>query len=153
VSSITFHGSPSREDIKYIADNLRVADFEEFVAATGRHPSRLLVKRALASEGAMIAKRGGRPAAVFGCVPQGRTGAPWMMGTDDIVGFPAARALLTMGSLLFEQWAQDYPDGLRHRAFASNSVHLRYIEALGCKLEEPKPYGPLGAMFREFSYV
>lgn len=153
MSSITIHYSPPQEDIKYIADNLRAADFEEFVAATGRHPSRLLVKRAMASKGTMVAKRDGRPAAVFGCVPQGRTGAPWMMGTDDIVGFPAARALLTMGSLLFEQWAQDYPDGLRHRAFASNSVHLRYIEALGCKLEEPKPYGPLGAMFREFSYV
>jgi hypothetical protein len=153
VSSITFHHDPTREEIGYISDNLRLADFEEFVMATGRHPRGLLVSRAMASKGTMIAKRDGRPAAVFGCVPQGRTGAPWLLGTDDIVGFDAARALVTTGSLLFEQWSQDYPDGLRHRAYATNKVHLRYLKALGCRIDEPKPYGPLGAMFREFHRV
>ena len=150
---ITFHSDPLREEIEYISDNLRAADFEEFVMATGRHPYGLLVKRAMASEGTMIAMVDGRPAAVFGCVPQGRTGAPWMLGTADITGYAAARACVEVGRELFYYWARDYPDGLRHRAYADNPVHRRYIRALGCEIDEPKPYGPMGAKFREFSYV
>ena len=153
MSSITFHHDPTREELEYISDNLRAADFEEFVMATGRHPNGLLVARAMASTWTMIAKRDGRPAAVFGCVKQGRTGAPWMLGTDDINGFDAARQLLGVGKLLFDTWARTYPDGLKHRAYAANPLHLRYIAALGCEIDDPKPYGPLRAQFREFRYV
>jgi hypothetical protein len=152
VSNITFHPAV-REDIEYISANLREADFEEFVMATGRHPHGLLVKRALASAGTMVAKRDGRPAAVFGCVPQGDTGAPWLMGTPDIEGFDAARKLIETGRSLLDSWAQLYPGGLKHRAYAGNPVHIRYLVALGCQLSDPKPYGPLSGLFREFSHV
>jgi hypothetical protein len=151
VSSITIH-TATREDVEHISDNLRLADFEEFVCATGRHPHGLLVNRALAS-GAYVARIDGVPAAVYGCVPQGRTGAPWLLGTDAIQGFAAAKALVVIGQLLFPMWARQYPDGLRHRASAANPLHLRYIAALGCTIDPPKPHGPMLALFREFHYV
>ena len=152
MSKITVNTDPSRGDVAFVSDNLRKADFEEFVMATGRHPLGLLANRALAC-GAHVAEMDGIPVAVFGCVPQGSTGAPWMLGTDRIAGFEAARALLEIGRDCFNKWAAEYPEGLRHRAYASNALHLRYIRALGAELDEPQPFGPSGALFREFTYV
>lgn len=153
MSNIIFHSPPSREDVEYISDNLRDKDFEEFVMATGKHPFGLLANRAMASSETLIATIDSKPAAVFGCVPQGRAGAPWLLGTPAIEGFAAARVLIEQGRDLLACWAEEYPDGLKHRAYADNEVHLKYLRHLGCEIGDPKPYGPYGAPFREFRYV
>ena len=120
--------------------------------ATGRHPFGLLVKRALASN-AMVARLDGEPVVVFGCVPQGSSGAPWLLATDRLEGLSSLKSLLRNAPFYMDHWAAFYPDGLSHRVYAKNHLHIAFLRRLGCLLSEPAPYGPLKAQFMEFSYV
>lgn len=150
MANITF-GAPSREALEYISDNLRLKDFEEYVMATGRHPFGLFAKRALAADICMVAYRDDVPAAALGYTNMGDHCAPWLMGTDAIEGLAVARFMVSFGRPLVKSWAADKP--LKHRVYADNSVHIKFLEILGFDVDETThSYGPLGAQFREFRY-
>ena len=152
MSNISFQ-APTKAALDYISENLRLADFEEYVMATGRHPYGLFAKRALAATVCLVAYRDGVPAAVLGYTDCGDHRAPWMMGTDQIEGHAVARFLLEFGRPLVRSRAQEGKP-LRHRVYAENEVHIKFIKMLGFEVDETSHhYGPLAAQFKEFRYV
>jgi len=75
------------------------------------------------------------------------------LATERLSELSAAKGLLRNGAAMLDHWSDMYPDGLLHRVYAKNHLHIAFLERLGCLLKEPAPYGPLKASFREFSYV
>lgn len=134
-----------------VEENLRPADFEEFVMSTGRHPRGVFRQGVADAYEAHCGLVDGRPACVFGLSFDGDTPAPWFMGTPAIEGRDVTRVMLREGRRLFRSWAKKFGP-LRHWAYAKNDLHIRYIEALGCEVKPPAPRGPLLAPFREFTY-
>jgi hypothetical protein len=146
MSKITYQPA-TRASVRHIAQRLRSADFEEYVMATGRNPVFHLVDAAMDCPGATVALKDGTPIAVLGCYDA----SPWLLGTDGIEGLAAGKALLRDGSLAMEQWAAEQGP-LSHYAYAANTLHIRYLEALGCRVDPPAPRGPFNADFRRFTY-
>jgi hypothetical protein len=137
-------------DAIYIEENLRPADFEEFVMARGRSP-RQLFRISATKPGTMVGLLDDVPACVYGVFPFEDFAVPWMMGTSAIEGRAIGRILIRHGRKLFAEWAARYGT-LRNYVYARNALHIRYIKALGCKLMPPEPAGAIGAPFREFTY-
>lgn len=151
MSNITVTAA-TRRDLEFISDNLRPADFEEFLSASGRHPFKVFARRVLALPGSLVALMDGEPIAAFGIFEDGDHWSPWLMGTDKLATFSAAKAMLLLGRTYLAHWYDQYGE-LKHHVYAKNTLHIRYLEALGCKIGDPQPFGPFGAQFKEFRYV
>lgn len=137
-----------RAGLRYIAQNLRTADFYEFVFAAGRSPVWAFADAAERCPNAQIAEQDGVPIAAFGC----SNAAPWMMGTVGMEGALSALPFVRLASLYLETCAVEQGP-LRHRVLAANTAHVRFLRAVGCSLAAPAPHGPFGALFREFTFA
>jgi hypothetical protein len=147
VSKITIRKA-SEADVAFVEENLRPADFEEYVMGNGVHPRMRFRQSAMMSEELYVGLVDGLPACVYGVTSGGN---PWMMGTAAIEGRTAARLLVKHGRKEFSRWASKYGQ-LRNHVYAKNALHIRYIKALGCEVHPPQPHGALGAPFREFTF-
>lgn len=144
--------SPGWEDVAAVARNLRVEDRMEFYALTGERPEDTFISTALKAN-PMVVYWKGEPTAVLGVTEVSwGIAAPWMMGTPVLQGFGPSRALLKTARRLFSAWHQNWPV-LTNRAYADNHLHIRFLEALGCDIAPPRPFGPFHAPFREFIHV
>ena len=139
----------SYADISLVAHNLRPLDHEEFVAATGRAPERVMADWLHTGVGAWCAHVDDKPAAIYGCTSEG---APWLVGTPALEGPSVARVLVKHGRELFDGWYAEHGE-LVNYTYAKNRLHHRYLKFIGCELEDPQPYGALSLPFRKFRYV
>lgn len=148
----------TEEDIAFIAANLRRADFEEYVMATGRSPVQTIHETIVATDGARLGILDGEPVCLFGVTPLNPTwgpndggAAPWMLGTDGLTKPGAKRHIVRYGRQFVRgcaaMWGWVY-----HRVYAKNEAHVRFLEGIGCRIGPAKPFGPFGAPFREFTY-
>jgi hypothetical protein len=139
-------------DLEHIAENMREADVKEAYMQAGVGP-REAIERSLAAASMVRvgADENDVPVVIFGMTPINtmmRTGAPWLLGTDDI-----ERNYVT-----FARFSVKWRDKmLRNHEVLTNFVHdeheqaKRWLVWLGFKLGLPKVYGPHGGLFRKFT--
>lgn len=141
----------TKSDLAYVGENLRLADFEEYVMSTGRHPAKRFARSLDGVPDLLCGTVNGRPACIFGCY----AGRPWFLGTEDIEGPQVGLVMAKEGRKLFRQWASEQPDGtLSNEVYDDNVLHKRYIELLGCTLSDRTiTKGPLGGIFRPFTFT
>jgi len=138
------------EHIAPVAIHMRQADRDEVEASSGRSPYEALEFSLARSVIARTVLVDGRPAGMFGCGDLNilaRSGAPWLLGTDDLALAPVAflRASLDWQRQLFERY-----DVLRNLVDDRNAASIRWLQWLGFKLSEPVLVGPVGMPFRLF---
>ena len=139
------------EHLLALAENLRAGDRAEIEAA-GITPQRALWRSYRTS---IIARTGfidGEVAACWGCggSPLGRAGQPWLL-----TGPACERAKVTFVRVARFETARMlrlFPE-LRGMVDARYSRAIRLLEALGFTVGPEQPWGPLGAMFREYVLV
>jgi len=135
-------------DLVYVGDNLREADFEEYVMSTGRHPSITFAKELYNIEGLRCGVVDGKPAAIFGCYKR----HPWFLGTSAIEGVQVGMAMRRIGNVLFPEWYQERGE-LSNYVLDTNELHKKYIKSLGATLsDKAETRGPFNALFRKFTY-
>ena len=138
------------EHIAPIAIHMRQADRDEVAAFAGKSPYEALefsLGRATIARTVLI---DGQPSGMFGVGDLNilaRSGAPWLLGTDDLALAPVAflRASLDWQRQLFERY-----DVLRNLVDDRNSASIRWLKWLGFNLSEPVLVGPAGSPFRLF---
>lgn len=111
-----------------IAEKMREADVME-VTALGSNPYRALGLGLTASACVMTALLDGVPEAMMGVTPVNileRTGAPWMLGSEEIYRHP--RAMLALGPKVIERWRDS--TGLRSLSNMVGKSNLRAIRLL-----------------------
>lgn len=136
--------------IDYVAENMRQADIDEVMAASGREPKRALSLGVLCSPQSWTMLVDGKPVAIGGVfsinVIYGE-GVPWILGTTDLES--------NMKSFL--RISKEYLElVLRYHSYLSNYVDVRnelaikYLKWLGFSIGEPEPFGFMKKPFRKF---
>lgn len=138
-------------DLLYVGNNLRAADFEEYLMSTGRHPRSNFAKSLQGFDDLLCGTADGTPACIFGCHRGGQGGVPWFMGTEAIEGLAVARTMVREGRRLFKQWTTLFGP-LGNYVYASNELHIKYIKAIGCTLGEPTRWGAQNLEYLPFTY-
>ena len=136
------------EHLFALAANLRAGDAAE-IEAGGITPSRALWRSYRTS---VIARAGlidGEVAACWGCggSPLGRAGQPWLL-----TGPACERARVTFVRVARFETARMlhlFPE-LRGMVDARYDRAIRLLEGLGFSIGAARPWGPRGAMFREY---
>jgi hypothetical protein len=139
-------------DIEFVAQRLRELDREEFVAATGRSPARIMADMIPDTADVWCGLVNEVPAAIYGLDVTPEGAVPWMVGTPDLEGVVFGRWLLRFGRKLFAEWAAKHGT-LSNHAYAKNVLHIKFIRLLGCEVGDPEPHGALRLPFRKFTYV
>ncbi len=144
-------------DTRYVADNLRQADIDEVVAAYGpiATPRGVIEASVVATPDPCTITSpcgSGEPVAIIGTTPGtllgGEPASPWMLGTEKIMNFP--RPFVVGGRGYVRAMLERY-DILANYVDVRNIVSVRWLKAIGFKLDDPKPYGPAGLPFHRFS--
>lgn len=142
---------PTGALIEYVADNMRAADVKEVWASGDRSPHSALWRGVEESDYSTVALIGDEPVAVFGLALHGilgRTGVPWMLGTDGVVKH---KRVFVPNSRVVVSNMLDVAPSLYNYAHAENAVSIRWLKWLGFKFEDAAPYGPHGELFHRFS--
>lgn len=138
------------EHIAPVAIHMRQGDRDEVAASSGRSPFEALEFSLTRSTVARTVLVDGVPAGIFGCGDLNilaRSGAPWLLGTDDLGRAPMAflRTSVDWRDKLFERY-----DVLRNLVDDRNVASIRWLKWLGFKFSEPIPIGHAGLPFRLF---
>ena len=133
-----------------IAIHMRQADRDEVAASSGRSPFEAIAYSLDRSTVARTVLIDGVPAGMFGCGDLSvltRSGAPWLLGTDDLALAPLAflRASIDWRDKLFERY-----DSLRNLVDDRNTASIRWLQWLGFRFSDPIPVGKAGLPFRLF---
>lgn len=136
-------------DVVDIVPRLRKQDIDECEALAGEGSVlRMAVATVAGSVIAMTYVRDGKVTAMFGVA--GRLlddeGAPWMFGTDELVGkvvVREGRKQIPMMRRLFKR--------LSNVVDTRNEKSIRWLKSLGFKFEKAVPVGPNGVLFYPFS--
>lgn len=141
------------DDLDYIAANLRPADAKELEAASGHtnYRDRLTMSVAL-SEEVRVVECDGVPILVFGLAPiSDAVAAIWACGTSSVSRF--RRSFVEDSRAMLQSWfdARSKLVRLANFAHADNTVHHRWLKAVGATLHPEEPVGHRGAMFRPFT--
>ncbi|WP_461521171.1 hypothetical protein [Porticoccus sp.] len=140
----------SEELIRYVADNMRAQDVVEVSASGGHSPFEALDYSVQGSGYSTVAVIGGEPVAVFGLALRGilgRTGVPWMLGTDGVSR--RRRVFAPKSREVIEEMLSITPY-LYNYAHVGNTVSIRWLKWLGFEFEDAAPYGVRGELFHRF---
>jgi hypothetical protein len=129
--------------------NLRKADDDEVVAATGRPSLALLYQLPFDTKVALLKDE---PVALFGVGADEDGIHPWLLCTDNCKGPGVGRFMVEYGRQLLASWAAKLGP-LTNVVYTKNHAHLRFVKAIGCTLGDTTKRGPLLQHFTEFSYV
>lgn len=139
----------SHADILPIAHHMREADVAEVWASHCVTPTEALAIGMKDSVLCYTAVRNGVPCAMFGVVPITKVdGQIWFLGTDLVfdsfsIGFGR------MSRMVVEKFLNAFPL-LHNHVDVRNQKSIEWLEWLGARFLEPKPYGELGLPFRFF---
>lgn len=142
---------PARtEHVAPLVCALRDADRRE-IWASGRHtPYEALTDGLRRSSLCWSGLVDGAPVCLFGVAPLtllSGTGVPWMLGTDAIETH--ARAFLRRNRAMVAMMKAPYRR-LENAVDARNTLSIRWLGWLGFTIDEPRPLGVDGEMFRRF---
>ena len=143
-------------DIRHVAENMRRADIDEIFAQYGANnsPRAILEFSAATTPDTRTITSpcgSGEPVAIIGTVPPTLIGPgiarPWMLGTDKIFDHP--RAFVMGGRGYVRDMLRRYGK-LENHVDVRNVVSVRWLKAIGFKLDEPQPQGALCMLFHRF---
>ena len=142
-------------DVTDMAPRLRIPDMAEIAAATGERPVAALGRGFADSTPCYTAVFKGRPAAMFGVVPLRvdafpRTGAIWLLGTDDIPLF--SKSFMRHTGPWLSIVCSGY-DQVSNRVDARNRRHVVWLKRMGFVFLRTGPMGPYKLPFHEFTKV
>ncbi len=135
-----------------VSRGLRLCDYNELYAATGRNPMEVVMEsfRATPGDCYVFRYRGtGRPVSIFGCGAGSKgTGVPWMVSTPDVKH--CAREVIVLGNRYTNMWQNKYPL-LVNYVDARNEASMRWLKALGYSfIRLHEHYGAARIPFYEF---
>jgi hypothetical protein len=144
--------SPTEDDVEYIASHLRKGDQGELYATTGhrRYLDSLRLSVASSDDAVVAISAHGEPLALFGVGMLSllyNTGCPWMLCTPRAMRH--RRAFIWQARQYTEAMLEHY-DALVNHVDQRNTVSVAWLQRIGFRMEEPKPYGALGLPFHEF---
>lgn len=140
----------TRDDVAFLRDKLRLSDQLEILASSGLEPGEALARSFELSSSVWTGTIHGAPFVMFGVAApsiMSATGAPWLLGTDDVEreGHAVAKRSrhyvreMQQGYSLLENYTDD-----RH-----TSAH-HWLRWCGFHMEPPEPWGVKGLPFRRF---
>lgn len=138
------------EHIEAIIPLVRQADIDEFLAANGWSPRRVLETGLRTSTFCCAGLINGEVVTVFGVAPAsmiGGSGIPWLVGSDALEKYQ--RTFLRRCGKVVNAMLTVYPY-LENYVDARNHVAKAWLHWLGFTLEGPAPYGVLGLPFHRF---
>ena len=140
------------EDCAQLAPNLRQADRDEVLAASGKAPLAALLHGYMESSECYAVRCGGQAIAIFGVVNLGGgEGAPWLLGSDAILSH--WREFVRHSRQELERIRQPYRR-LWNFVDARNTLHRRWLAWLGAEETELEPhYGVARLPFWRFDFV
>ncbi len=144
------HRDVTMDDAERLAANMRKADADECIAASGLTPFAAVVKSIERSEERKALYLHGELAAIYGVVPieteaRGRHGVVWMLTTYAVERHPEA--------LIQATW-ETVPELLERWDTLTNAIDCRHVQALkwgyriGFQFAPPEPVGK--SMFCRF---
>ena len=137
-------------DAELLAPRLRAADRQEIAAASGEHPLTALHHGFSLSEPAFTIEGPDGLAGMFGVVPSGQIGVPWLLGSDDIRKH--RREFLERAPLWFKAVSCTYAH-LANWIDERNELHIRWIRWLGFSITGRDPhFGHEGRPFLYFEW-
>jgi len=142
---------PDELDARFIATNVREADFKELVEGSLTHPYHAMIKAMADSpDQAFTATIRDMPICMFGVSDAGLVGSvgvPWMVGTH-LIDRHSTSFLRQSRHLMVEMFNRY--DMLINYVDARNTRAIQWLKWLGFTIEEPQPYGPKGLPFNMF---
>lgn len=100
------------------------------------------------SEKAWVGFNGHTPFGFWGVAKiEDRIGSPWFLGTDTMM--ESSKTVAHRTRFYVNEFFENY-DFLYNYVHEENVVSMRWLKWIGFVLEEPKPYGIKGDMFRRF---
>ena len=123
-------------DYDYLQDNMRQADRRELFIAHGYGTKQAMddIRRYPAN----CCVIDGEPAILFGCADYGTYGVPWMLATNDIRKIPIT--FIRKSVPIVRGWVDIY-GYLTNFVHNENTLSLRWLKALGFKIEGELPIG------------
>jgi hypothetical protein len=148
---MTYYTLATPRDLNVVGRSLREIDKVEAVLASGLNPDIALDMSAALSREVYAIRRGGVPVGIFGVVPgdDGRA-AVWMVGTPRFSD--SGKAVARAARDLLDRWSWTYGT-LYNFVSVENTASIDWLTYLGAEFKDEAPLGPLGAPFKEFTYV
>lgn len=140
------------EDVFELADNLRMDDISEIWKSHHKTPEAALLDGFTNSIICFTIERNERAIAMFGIIPLtilGNTATIWLLASPELE--KVQRAFLKHSRQFINMMLGYYPILINY-VDVENRQSLKWLSWLGAKIEEPKPYGVEGAMFRYFYF-
>lgn len=141
---------PKQGDLDHILSNIRTADRDECEALFGSGSLRDAAVRTVANSlDVWVAEVEGEPVAIFGVSGglTGRTGYPWMFGTDAVDR--NRRSLMRDCRGYIRQMLDVFPM-LTNLVDTRNEKYIRWLKRIGFNILPPIAMGKEGLMFHPF---
>jgi hypothetical protein len=137
----------NRRHCRLLSPFLRAADAAE-IAAHGHTPLESLALGLRTSSPCYTVLSDRWPCAMFGVVPHGNVGIVWMLGSELLIARPSefARCSLEFADRLFRPF-----DVVANLVDLRNTVHIRWLEWLGCTFHKSETTIIGGHPFGRFS--
>ena len=142
----------TKQDIAYLAKNMRKSDIEEIWAADRKTPEAAL-REGLEQSIFACTVENGSPIAMFGICPYSITGnkaSVWMLATDDI---DKLKRRFARRSREFVKMMLEFYPYLENMVDDRNKRSIEWLKFCGAKIDEPVPYGAEKLPFRHFSFT
>lgn len=144
MATLTVHPA-TPERVAYVLAHLRAADRREVELASGKPADEIMRESVALSDWAMVAEVDGVPAILYGLARiDAKTGAPWMVATDDIR--KVRRQFVQACRTEVDVMAASYPD-LRNLVARFNRCSIRWLEWLGFTIHRARGIGPGGQFY------
>jgi hypothetical protein len=139
----------TKADLLAIAEDMRPKDREEVWLSHRHRPRQAIEHAAKLSIWTKIVVDDEGPLAAFGLggMPASTVCFPWMLGTTRSLA--AWRAWARFSRPIVQQMAKDV-ELLENWVHAGNIQSVRWLGMCGFTLDDPKPYGAVGAPFHRF---
>lgn len=140
------------EDIGYLAKRMRLSDILEIWASHNKEPFESLEDAYKQSAVCLSVLFDNEVVCMFGAWSDqviARTGSIWMLSSDRLYehGFRFVRHARRFVRLL-----QEFYPYLHNYVHANNFKSINMLKRIGAEIEEPKPYGLEGELFRHFYF-
>jgi hypothetical protein len=136
-------------DVRYIASHMRAADRREVEAASGLSTFKVLKEGIkLSALSGVVRSPAGLPLAIMGVVNVAPgAGSIWLLGTDGIVTHK--RMLHKLAKIVLPKLHAMWPT-LGNIVDARNTVHIRWLKAMGFQFSAPVTAGVASLPFLPF---
>jgi hypothetical protein len=140
--------APQPGDAAAVAADLRDADLAEIIAAGLDDVEGVIQEGIDHSALCWTATVNGRPVMVFGVREWDGCGAPWLLGTEELLRHKGA--VIGQAPAYIDLMLQAFPVLINH-VHAKNDKAVRWLKRVGFKLAAPEPHPVTGEPFQQFT--